>query len=117
MGRPLARSAKDLAVMMGVLAGTESGRDALLIEEESQRRDFGLPQRLRMRSLRTARHRLTVYEGQPWGELIDLAEDPLELHNLWNDAAAQGQKAELLMQLTQAMLRASDECPYPEQAA
>lgn len=103
--------------LLGVLAGTESGRDALLMEEESQRRDFGLPQRLRMRSLRTARHRLTVYEGQPWGELIDLAEDPLELRNLWNDPAAQGQKAELLMQLSQAMLRATDECPYPEQAA
>ena len=53
-------------------------RDELLIEEEGQRTYLGFPGRVRMRSLVTARHRLSVYDGVPWGELYDLDADPHE---------------------------------------
>ena len=51
------------------------------------RRDFGLDHRLRIRSLITSRHRLTLYAGEDWGELYDLQDDPLEQVNLWRDGA------------------------------
>ena len=92
-------------------------RDHLLIEEESQRSDFGLDRRLRMRTLRNQQHRLTIYDGQPWGELVDLQQDPLELHNLWNDPAALSLRRDLAEQLARAMLATADTSPYPDAAA
>jgi arylsulfatase A-like enzyme len=102
--------------MQGVVLhdGRPSSRDALLIEEEGQRRDFGLAQRLRMRTLLTQRHRLTLYADEPWGELYDLQEDPLELRNLWNDRALRG---ELAQQLAVQMMRAAETSPYPAASA
>lgn len=101
-----------------VLGGRASHvRDALLIEEESQRSDFGLDRRLRLRTLRDHRHRYTVYDGQPWGELYDLQADPLELHNRWNDAQARGLRGELAEQLARAMLAGADNSPYPTASA
>ena len=94
-----------------------SVRETLLIEEESQRADFGLDRRLRMRTLRDAGHRLTVYDGQAWGELYDLRNDPQELRNLWNAPGAQGLRAELMERLLRAMLDAAETCPYPTASA
>ena len=88
-------------------------REGLLIEEESQRADFGLDRRLRMRTWRTAHHRLTLYDGQDWGELYDLQQDPHELRNLWAEADQRELRAGLTEQLLRAMLAASDDSPYP----
>ncbi|WP_137895320.1 sulfatase-like hydrolase/transferase [Ramlibacter sp. 2FC] len=93
----------------------ERGRERLVVEEEGQRADFGLARRNRLRSLLTGRHRLTIYDGQPWGELYDLQEDPLELSNLWRRAPAL--RAELSAQLAYAMLELADTSPYPEASA
>lgn len=104
--------------LLPVVAGeADAVRELLVIEEESQRGDFGLDRRVRMRTLRDARHRLTVYDGQSWGELVDLQEDPLELHNLWEEAAAQPVRARLMESLARAMLSAADTSPYPAGAA
>jgi arylsulfatase A-like enzyme len=103
-----------LPVMDGSVAAV---RDALLIEEESQRRDFGLDRRVRMRTLRTATHRCTLWHGQDWGELVDLQEDPLELHNLWDEPQAQGVRQHMVEQLVQTMLQGADDSPYPGAAA
>ena len=100
-----------------IAGGSAAVRDALLIEEESQRRDFGFDRRVRMRTLRTATHRCTVWHGQPFGELIDLREDPLELHNLWDAPGAQGVRQALVEQLVQEMLGGADDSPYPGAAA
>jgi hypothetical protein len=94
-----------------------SVRDALVVEEEGQRRDFGWPHRVRMRSLLDGRHRLTLYDGQPWGELYDLAADPLEAVNRWHDPAAAALRAALTEQLARAMLQLADESPYPTASA
>jgi hypothetical protein len=66
-----------------------------------------------MRSLVTARHRLSVYDGVPWGELYDLGDDPHETTNLWDDAGAKKLRAELTERLARAMLAGSDTSPYP----
>jgi arylsulfatase A-like enzyme len=104
--------------LLSLVTGEADGvREHLLIEEESQRSDFGLDRRVRMRTLRDQRHRLTVYDGQAWGELVDLQEDPLELCNLWHDTAAQPLRARLMEALVQAMLSAADTSPYPGASA
>lgn len=41
---------------------------------------------LRARTLVTNQHKLTVYPGEEYGELFDLAGDPRELNNRWDDA-------------------------------
>jgi len=92
-------------------------RPHLLIEEEGQRRDFGLPRRVRMRSLLTPRHRLTLHADEPWGELYDLAEDPLELRNLWSEPQADALRGELTLALARAMMRHADTSPYPVASA
>ena len=88
-------------------------RSSVLIEEEGQRLDFGLGQRIRMRTLRTSDHRITLYDGQPWGELCDLRSDPLELRNLWNDPASQALRSQLMAELAYAMVRQTNTSPYP----
>jgi hypothetical protein len=70
-----------------------------------------------MRTWRTERHRLTLYDGQTWGELYDRVADPLELRNLWADPAASTLRSELTEQLLRAMIAASDDSPRPTAAA
>ncbi len=104
--------------LLPVLAGSQAQvRERLLIEEESQRSDFGMDRRLRMRTLRDGQHRLTIYDGQPWGELYDLQQDPLEIRNLWNDPQSLGLRQALAEQMARAMLAAQDHSPYPGAAA
>jgi arylsulfatase A-like enzyme len=92
---------------------TDALRSSVLIEEEGQRLDFGLGQRIRMRTLRTGDYRLSIYDGHSWGELCDLRSDPLELRNLWNDPASQVLRAQLMAELAYAMLRQTNTSPYP----
>ncbi len=50
---------------------------------------------LRLRTLVTPDYHLTVYAGQPYGELFDLREDPEQLFNLWDDPERQALKRDL----------------------
>ncbi|PIT74912.1 sulfatase [Limnohabitans sp. G3-2] len=100
--------------LLPVVTGqTDVLRASVLIEEEGQRLDFGLDQRIRMRTLRTLDHRISIYDGQPWGELCDLRADPLELRNLWNDPASQLLRMRLMGELAYAMLGQTNTSPYP----
>ncbi|MNF07013.1 hypothetical protein D3C80_2070890 [compost metagenome] len=74
---------------------------------------FGFPMRTRMRTLQTARYRLSVYEGAPWGELYDLETDPTESHNLWDAPALASTRQALLHQLLVTMISHSDASPNP----
>ncbi|HBL65010.1 MAG TPA: sulfatase, partial [Achromobacter sp.] len=94
-------------------AAVDTLRDAVLIEEEGQRTMFGFPGRTRMRTLQTARYRLSVYADTDWGELYDLHEDPHELRNLWHDPAAEARRGELLIALSQTMIRHAETSPHP----
>ena len=103
--------------LLPLIGGEETLRDELLIEEEGQRTYLGFPGRVRMRSLVTARHRLSVYDGVSWGELYDLGEDPHETANLWDDAGAKKLRAELMERLARTMLACSETSPYPSALA
>ena len=65
----------------------------------------------------TDRHRLSVYSGTAWGELYDLAEDPLELYNLWDQPAWAGLRSALTERLLRAMLDNADTVPKPTRFA
>ncbi len=116
-GLPPTHGMQGLSLLPALQGQALSGREALLIEEEGQRLDFGLSQRIRMRSWRTPAHRLTVYDGQTWGELYDLRADPQELHNLWHEPASQGLRAQLMEQLAYGMLKFGNTSPYPSASA
>ena len=97
-----------------VIAGTApSPRAAALIEEEGQRTYMGFPSRIRMRTLVTAQHRLSLYEGVDWAELYDLQDDPLEMRNLWDDPAAADLQREMLERLAREMIASSETSPAP----
>jgi arylsulfatase A-like enzyme len=92
-------------------------RDALLIEDETHRTPSWIGTRLRTRTLMTERHRLSVYQGIAWGELYDLAEDPLELRNLWDEPAAAAVRAGLVERMSQEMIAVGDTLPKPTRFA
>lgn len=76
------------------LCGTDQPRPgAALVENDD---DFAA---LRMRTLITPRWRVTYYQGQDFGELIDRERDPSEMRNLWHDPAQAAVKQRLLVQL------------------
>jgi arylsulfatase A-like enzyme len=88
-------------------------RDALLIEEEGQRVYLGFSNRVRVRTLRTERYRLSVYDGATWGELYDRHSDPDETQNLWDDHAYRKLRGDLNQRLVHLMIEHSDTSPYP----
>lgn len=106
------------------LPGNLDGLDAgpLLRGERASLRDSVLveciddPDTLRLKTIVTTDRKLTWYAGQPWGELYDLANDPGELVNRWDDPAMASEKADLLRRLldqtepTEALRRAPRYC-------
>ncbi len=104
--------------LLPLIAGDAAAlRDELLIEEEGQRVYLGFSGRVRMRSLVTAHHRLSVYDGVPWGELYNLGADPHETANLWEDPSALKLRAELTERLARTMLAGAETSPYPSALA
>jgi arylsulfatase A-like enzyme len=98
--------------LLPVMGGdTRSWRDALLIEEEGQRIYLGFSNRVRVRTLVTDRHRISVYDGVDWGELYDRESDPHEVRNLWDEQPQL--RGSLLDRLVRTMIAHSDTHPYP----
>jgi len=64
-----------------------------------------------VRSLVTPTYRYTVYKDEPWGELYDLATDPHESHNRWDDPAYAPHRGRLSEELAQELMRAVDQSP------
>jgi len=88
---------------------TDAGRESVLVERSD------LYWRLEMRTLRTERWKLTYYAKRPFGELYDLAADPLEFRNLWDDPGHQRVKRELFAALLDRLITSED--PLPPQTA
>ncbi len=59
--------------------------------------------------IRDGRYKLIVYHGHAIGELYDLQEDPHEFRNLWDEPSALSLKHELLKELFDAVMLATDE--------
>jgi arylsulfatase A-like enzyme len=74
-------------------------RDHVIVENRHQ------PTRLHLRTYIDQRYKLTVYRDGAHGELFDLAEDPDEVHNLWDDPASAALKGQLLLNAVQYEIR------------
>ena len=77
----------------------ERARDWALVENRHN------PTTVHLRTLVTDRYKLTVYRGADYGELFDLADDPGEHRNRWDDPAYREIKAALLLRFVQAEIQ------------
>jgi arylsulfatase A-like enzyme len=84
-------------------------QDAVLVENDEDY--LGL----RLRTLVTETHQLTVYAGEdglaPFGELFDLRADPGQVHNLWDAPGQAGLKLELQARLLGELVRTDARLP------
>lgn len=100
--------------LLDLMAGRPTPtRDAVLIEDETQRAYLGFSRPIRLRTLVTREHRISLYGEDGVGELYDLAEDPHELTDLWHDPASQATRATLVDRLAREMLDLADRSPLP----
>jgi arylsulfatase A-like enzyme len=74
-------------------------RDHVVVENRHQ------PTAVDLRTYIDDRYKLTIYRNQPWGEVFDLAEDPEERRNLFNDPAHQPLRAELALRALRTEMR------------
>ncbi len=76
---------------------TDAVQDSVVVENDEDY--LGL----RLRTLVTPTHKITTYTGhrgpEPYGELFDLANDPHELHNLWDNPPRATLRRELIERL------------------
>ncbi len=100
--------------LLPAIAGDAPLRQAMLVEEDGQRPMFGFPDAPRVRTVITPTTRMSVYADAPWGELYDLAHDPLESENRWSDLPLRARHLELLAQST---LELADRSPAPTRTA
>ena len=70
-------------------------REGIVVEDRPHNDDFN--QRVYM----TQRYKLVVYTQLDWGELYDMADDPDQIRNLWNDP----EHADLRFRMLQELLR------------
>lgn len=96
--------------LVPLLAGTtERVQDAIVIENDEDY--LGL----RLRTLVTETHQLTVYAGghgeAPFGELFDLRADPGQVHNLWLSPAHRDLKLALKERLLAELIRTDNRLP------
>ena len=103
---------------MPVLNGeTARHRDEIFIEYNDSGARLGFQTAARVKALVTERYRFTLYMGEDWGELYDLAEDPNESHNRWNDPGYANVKADLSLRLNHMLAGLMDESPRPQRRA
>lgn len=79
---------------------TSSIRDHVLVENRHQ------PTTVFANTYVDERYKITAYYQQEYGELFDLAQDPGEVHNLWNEARHATLKSDLLLKLSHAQMGA-----------
>lgn len=77
----------------------ETARDWVLVENRHN------PTTVHLRTLVTDRFKITVYRHAGYGELFDLAEDPEERCNRWDDPAYRQVRADLLLRFVQAEMQ------------
>ncbi len=98
---PLVQGVSQLAVLRGE---TDQVRDWALVDHYSS-------DRLHQQTFVHDDWKLVVYRHADYGELYDLAQDPDQYRNLWNEPAAQARRAALLHRLVRAEMEAVGSFP------
>ncbi len=100
--------------LLPVVAGDDSkGRAAAFVQYEHQRPNEAIGGVPRIHTLVDSHWRLSLFDGVEWGELYDIAADPGEFHNLWDDAEHREVKARLFEQLLRMEIAHVDRVPLP----
>lgn len=92
---------------------TDKLPEAIMVEEDSQRVMIGFDRLQRVRTLVTEKYRMSVRQGEDWGELYDLENDPHEINNLFDDAASQKIKNDLTAKMLSKVIELQDRAPLP----
>jgi len=87
--------------------------EAVIVEEDSQRRMTGFDRPQRVRTVVTDRYRMSLREGEDWHELYDLANDPEENTNLYEQDSAKQIRADLTEIMLRQMIALQDRAPLP----
>jgi arylsulfatase A-like enzyme len=90
-----------------------TARDSMVIEDDQQRATLGFTSPPRMRSLITQRYRLTIADGDPYGEIYDRQDDPHEMDNLFDDPAHRALRGELMERLAYREMELADRSALP----
>jgi len=88
-------------------------RDDLVIEDDQQRPSLGFGAPPRLRTLITKRYRLTIAQGDRYGELYDRHNDPHEMENLFDVTAHSVVRAALMERLAYRLMELADRSPLP----
>jgi arylsulfatase A-like enzyme len=102
--------------LLPVLDGNPA-RDSVFIQYDHQASSAGTNVPARVHSLIDGRYRLSVFHGTGWGELYDLADDPGEFDNLWDNPAHAKIRAQMTEKLLLAEIEHIDRAPLPTRRA
>jgi arylsulfatase A-like enzyme len=83
----------------------------MIVEEDFQTGVLGFEKPPRVRTLVTDDWRFTIREGVDWGEMYDLGNDPGEVENLYDRAAAAAARSRLFETMLRCMLAQQDPSP------
>jgi arylsulfatase A-like enzyme len=95
----------------------QTERDGVVIEEDELGIHMGELGPTRLTTFVDGRWRLTLWHGDPQGELFDREADPHELRNLWNNPGAARVKAGLMERLLRERLALVDVLPLARRSA
>ena len=89
------------------------GRDAVLIQYDSQRTIDPFGPQPRVHTVVDGQYRLSAYYGSENNELYDLNCDPGEMKNLWDDELYVHVRAEMYRKLAELQMKVVDRTPFP----
>ncbi len=92
---------------------SDSEPDGLIIEEQAGQPKPGQSNPPGLRTLVTRGHRMTLSPDDRFGELYDLANDPDENINLFEDPNAAGTRTELMEIMLRRMMQLQSTSPLP----
>ena len=87
--------------------------DAVIVEEDSQRPMIAFEDPQRIRTVVTDRYRMSLREGEDWGELYDLQEDPHEMNNCFEQDDMKSVRSELTETMLKRVIALQDRAPLP----